>query len=178
MQGNTIRSALTAACAGVLLAACNDDATSPTLGAARPASAAVATTALPDAFLIRAPLDAFFINQMPEMMIRSNARTDFVIQRLVTPPEVGRWHTHTGPSFGIVDQGAVTITRYTKKDGCVSTTYGPGLPAGRAYFEVANEVHRATVLGPGSAVEYKARFYAPVDGAFTDFDVGTVPVCS
>jgi len=164
MQGNVIRKALAAVCvgAGVFFAACNDKATAP-MQHDMHASAAV----IPDlpAFTERAPLDPFFINQPSEMMIRTDRRTDFVIQRVVSDPGVGRWHTHPGPSFGIVKQGAVMITRWSRKDGCVSTTY----QAGEAYYEVADEVHRATVVSDVPAVEYKARFYAPVNGAFTSF---------
>jgi quercetin dioxygenase-like cupin family protein len=136
------------------------------------ASAAV----IPDfpAFTERAPLDPFFINQPSEMMIRTDRRTDFVIQRVVSDPGAGRWHVHPGPSFGIVKQGTVMITRWSKKDGCVSTTY----QTGQAYYEVADEVHRATVVGDVPAVEYKARFYAPVNGAFTTFiDDAAAPDC-
>lgn len=157
---------LTVACV-VLIAACGEQAAPPTApGEAnvtqRPGAAAIVSAAVtPEPFTVRAPLDEFFINQMPGMMIRSNARTDFVMQRLVTNPGPGGWHTHPGPSFGIVEEGEVMITRYTK-DGCVSTTYRKG----QAYFEVAGEVHRASVVGSGPAVEYKARFYNPVGGAF------------
>jgi hypothetical protein len=116
--------------------------------------------------IIQKPIDPFFINQPSELMMRSSARTDFVIQRLaVDPGPPGGWHTHPGPSFAIVEQGQVMITRYSKKDGCVSTVYGPGEPAGQTYVEVAGEVHRATVLGSVQAVEYKARFYVPLGGA-------------
>jgi len=167
MQSNTIRKALAVAYGGVLLAACNDETTSPPRAATQPVSANAAVgDPLPTPFGIQAPLDAFFINQAPEMMIRTNDRRDFAVQRLVTAPNEGvpgGWHTHPGPSFGIVERGHVRITRYTKKDGCVSTTYGPQ----EAYFEVANEVHRAEVLQPDVAVEYKARFYIPVGGKFS-----------
>ena len=162
MRGNTILKALAVSYVGILLAACTDEVTSPAPRGTQPATADVVTNQLPQPFAVRAPLDEFFINQAPEMMIRSNARADFAVQRLVTNPGPGGWHTHAGPSFGIVEQGRVMITRYTKKDGCVSTTYGPG----QAYFEVADEVHRATVLEPDVAVEYKARFYVPVGAAF------------
>ncbi|HEX6307153.1 MAG TPA: cupin domain-containing protein [Longimicrobiales bacterium] len=166
MQSNTILRTLAATVVAATLAACTDQAGAPTapndVEMPQRASAGVASLQhLPDPFTIRAPLDAFFINQPSEMMIRSNARTDFVMQRLVTAPGPGGWHTHPGPSFGIVEEGQVMITRYTKK-GCVSTTYGPG----DAYFEVAGEVHRATVVGDVTAVEYKARFYTPVGGPF------------
>lgn len=166
MQGNTIVKALSFACVGVLLVACNDQVTSPEERATQQASAQVAPTLVPPAgFTIKAPLDAFFINQAPELMMRSDARTDFVIQRLVANPGPGGWHTHPGPSFGIVEQGQVMITRYTRKEGCVSTVYGPGEDAGQTYVEEAGEVHRATVLGTVAAVEYKARFYIPLGGA-------------
>lgn len=175
MQDYAIRKLLAVACvgAGVLFVACSDDGTSPARHEARP-SAAVAAEELP-AFLERAPLGPFFINQPSQMMIRTDAPTDFVIQRVVGQPGPGGWHTHTGPSFGIVKTGAVTITRWSRKTGCVSTTY----QAGQAYYEVANEVHRATVEGSVPAVEYKARFYAPVNGgAFTDFlDEDEIPNC-
>ncbi len=162
MLGNTIHRTLAVACAGVLLVGCQDGATSPTPRGTQPASSSVAPNqVLPAPFTVRAPLDAFFINQPSEMMVRSTERRDFAMQRLVAAPGAGGWHTHAGPSFGIVEQGQVMITRYTK-DGCVSTTYGPG----DAYFEVANEVHRATVLGTVTAVEYKARFFVPIGGAF------------
>lgn len=167
MRCNAILRTLSATCVGALLAACADQAASPTaLTQADVAQQATADVVplqlLPEPFTVRAPLDPYFINQPSEMMIRSNARTDFVIQRLVSAPGPGGWHTHPGPSFGIVEQGQVMITRYSRKDGCVSTTYGPG----EAYYEVADEVHRATVVGTVAAVEYKARFYTPVGGAF------------
>jgi hypothetical protein len=174
MQHDVIRKALAAACAGaaILFAACNEKGTSPMQHDGQ-ASAAVIPE-LP-AFTERAPLDPFFINQPSEMMIRSDARTDFVIQRVVSEPGAGRWHTHTGPSFGIVKYGAVKITRYSRKNGCVSTTY----QAGQAYYEVAGEVHRATVVSDVPAVEYKARFYAPVQGSFTTFlSDDDVPDCA
>ena len=160
--------------AGVLFVACNDNGTSPARHEVQPSAAvAVVEEELP-AFVERAPLDPFFINQPSQMMIRSDARTDFVIQRVVGQPGDGRWHTHPGPSFGIVKTGEVRITRYSRKHGCVSTTYR----AGQAYYEVANEVHRADVVSDVPAVEYKARFYAPVNGAFTTFiDDDDAPDC-
>ena len=178
MRGNTIRKALAVACvgAGTLFAACRDEATSPV----RPdghGTAAVATVdeELP-AFTERAALDPFFINQPSQLMMRTDARTDFVIQRVVGQPGEGRWHTHPGPSFGIVKTGVVKITRYSRKTGCVSATY----QAGQAYYEVADEVHRADVLSDVPAVEYKARFYAPADGGvFTTFlGEDEVPKCA
>ena len=161
MRDNTMLKTLAIAFAGAVLAACNDGATSPA-PREQPVTSSHAAP-LPAPFTIRAPLDAFFINQPSELMMRTDARSDFVMQRLVSNPGAGAWHTHPGPSFGIVEQGQVMITKYTKKEGCVSTVYGPG----EAYFEIAGEVHRATVLGTVPAVEYKARFYAPVGGALS-----------
>lgn len=174
MQGNTIMKALAVAQVGVLLAACNDEATSPAQRATHPASAAVVSSQLlPEGFVTRARLDPFFINQAPELMMRSKVATDLIIQRLVAAPGPGAWHTHSGPTFSIVDQGQVTITTYSKKDGCVSTTYGPG----QTYFEQAGEVHRATVVGTVAAVEYKARFYMPPGGPLSSpaADPGCAP---
>src|SRR5688572_10037421 len=161
MQGNTMFKALAVACAGALFTACKDKVTSP--AAQEAAAGLVAGQALPEPFTARAALDPFFINQPSEMMLRANERRDFAIQRLVTAPGAGSWHVHPGPSFGIVHQGEVMITRYSKKEGCVSTVYGPN----DAYFEVAGEVHRATVVGSETAVEYKARFYTPVGAPFS-----------
>jgi hypothetical protein len=164
MQGNMILKALAVACAGAFLTACKDEVTSPALDAAQSSpSAVVAGQILPEPFTARAALDPFFINQPSEMMLRATERRDIAIQRLVTAPGAGNWHVHPGPSFGIVHQGEVMITRYTPKEGCVSKTYGPN----DAYFEVAGEVHRATVVGLATAVEYKARFYTPVGAPFS-----------
>src|SRR5215211_7697206 len=106
MRGNTILKALAVACVGAFLTACKDKVTSPAaqetqgLRAAAGASAdVVASQILPEAFTARASLDAFFINQPSEMMLRADERRDFAIQRLVTPPGAGAWHVHPGPSF-------------------------------------------------------------------------------
>jgi quercetin dioxygenase-like cupin family protein len=96
-------------------------------------------------------------------MIHSNARTDIVIQRLVFAPGAGPWHTHPGPSFVYVIEGEIKVERSTK-DGCTQTpVFGPG----NAYFEVADEVHRAVVVSAQSAVLLVTRFNIPVGGAFT-----------
>lgn len=162
MQSNIMKMAVAIVCAGTV-AACDDSssATGPRTSGTDRSAAAVA--ALPEAFTVRAPLDPFFINQPSQMMIRSDARADIAVQRLVTPPSEGKWHIHPGPSFAIVDAGEVKITRYSKKDGCVSTIYRKG----DTYFEVANEVHRADVIGTEHAVEYKVRFYTPVGAPFS-----------
>ena len=167
MQGNTIRNVLAVAFVGALVAACNEDTTSPMPRAAVPPAPvnAVATDPMLVPFNIRFPLDPFFINQAPDLMMRSSIRADFAIQRLVTSPNEGSigdggWHTHPGPLFSIVERGRVKLTRYDKKEGCVSAIYGPG----DTYVEVADQVHRAVVLEPDVAVEYKARFLIPIGG--------------
>ncbi|HZA25061.1 MAG TPA: hypothetical protein VFA32_21110 [Dehalococcoidia bacterium] len=121
----------------------------------------------PAPFTHRAPLDPYRINQPPDFMVRSRARTDVVMQRLVVPPGDGAWHTHLGPSFLIVTQGQFKLTRFTEKDGCIETeVFGPAEER-QALFEVANEVHRPTVLGTEDAVVYITRFNIPVGGAIT-----------
>jgi hypothetical protein len=122
--------------------------------------------ALPEPFTARGRIDPYFINQAPDLMLRSSVTADLAIQRLVTAPSVGGWHTHPGPSFAIVEQGRVMITRYSRKDGCTATVYGPNEAAGKTYYEVAGEVHRATVLAPETAIEYKVRFNTPIGAPF------------
>ena len=68
------------------------------------------------------------------------------------------------------------ITRYSRKNGCTATVYGPGEPAGNTYYEEAGELHHADVLGEDYAVEYKVRFNTPAGVPFADFDV-TAPDC-
>ena len=169
MRSNAILNTASILCAGVLLAACNDQTTPPAAPQreASPQAASLVTAVdLPEPFTARAPIDPYFINQAPELMLRSSVTADLAIQRLVTAPSVGSWHTHPGPSFAIVEQGQVMITRYSRKDGCTSTVYGPNEPAGKTYYEVADQVHRATVLGPETAVEYKVRFNTPIGAPF------------
>jgi hypothetical protein len=177
MRANPVPSVLTVACATLLVASCDEPTTSPQ---GRPGANAVPTASSREAspraplvaaaeivapagapFEIRAPLEPFFINQAPLFMLRSHAPADLILQRLVARPGVGPWHTHPGPSFGIVERGQVMLTRYTKR-GCTSEVYGPG----EAYYEVANEVHRVTYLGTADAVEYKVRFNTPVGAPF------------
>lgn len=178
MQLIAILKAMPIICAGVLCASCGDQATAPDGGAdfTRTASpnaallaAADAATQLPETFTARASLEPYFINQNPSLMLRSQVTADLAIQRLVTESGGGGgWHTHPGPSFAIVEEGAVMITRYDRKTGCTSTTYGPGQPAGKTYYEVAGEVHKATVVSPEHAVEYKVRFNVPAGAPFGD----------
>ena len=182
MRPNIMTNVLTVACSALLFASCKEPTTpsdSRDAGASRGSAwaepstpAAVSVPLDAPAFQIRATLEPFFINQAPDLMIRSHTRADMIIQRLVTqpsPPDFQGWHTHPGPSFGIVDQGRVEITRVTKQ-GCLTTVY----EAGQAYYEVADEVHRAKVLAPDAAVEYKVRFNTPVGMPFSAPYTGTV----
>jgi quercetin dioxygenase-like cupin family protein len=115
-------------------------------------------------FTFRAPLDPYSIQQLPDFMIHSKATTDVVMQRLVFAPGPGMWHTHPGPSFVYVIEGKLKVVRHTKKDGCTETQeFGPG----NAYFEIADQVHRAVVTSTESAVLLVTRFNIPVGGAFT-----------
>jgi quercetin dioxygenase-like cupin family protein len=142
--------------------ACSEESPVAT-GVTHHTTADVATLAL-DPFTFRAPLDPYRIHQLPDFMIHSNARTDIVIQRSVFAPGAGMWHTHPGPSFVFVIEGEIKIERFTKKDGCTETpVFGPG----NAYFEVADEVHRAVVVSAQSAVLLVTRFNIPVGGAIT-----------
>jgi quercetin dioxygenase-like cupin family protein len=117
-----------------------------------------------DPFTFRAPLDPYKIHQLPDFMIHSKATTDIVMQRSVFAPGAGPWHTHPGPSFVFVIQGQIKIERFTKKEGCTET---PVFVPGGAYFEVADEVHRAVVVSAESAVLLVTRFNIPVGGAIT-----------
>jgi hypothetical protein len=169
MRSNAISKVLSALCAGALVAACSDRTTHPVAPggeAASQAASSFSVVALPEPFTARGRIDPYFINQAPDLMLRSSVTADLAIQRLVTAPSVGGWHTHPGPSFAIVEQGRVMITRYSAKDGCTSTVYGPNEAAGKTYYEVAGQVHRATVLEPETAIEYKVRFNTPIGAPF------------
>lgn len=116
-----------------------------------------------DPFTFRAPLDPYRIHQLPAFLMHSSARTDIVIQRLVFTPGAGMWHTHPGPSFVYVIEGEIKLDRFTS-GGCTTTpVFGPG----KAYSEIANEVHRAVVVSSEPAVLLVTRFNIPVGGAIT-----------
>jgi quercetin dioxygenase-like cupin family protein len=117
-----------------------------------------------DPFTFRAPLDPYLIHQLPAFLMFSKERTDVVMQRLVFAPGPGMWHTHPGPSFIYVIEGEVKLERYSRRRGCTET---PVHGAGKAYFEIANEVHRAIVTSAQPAVVLVTRFNIPVGGAFT-----------
>lgn len=175
MYCNTLAQRLALVGAALLLAACADQTKAPTgltetdassmalHGAAMHPTTDVVQQAT-EPFTFRAPLDPYRIHDQPDFMVHSRARTDLVVQRIVFTPGRGPWHTHPGPSFIIVEQGQIKLTRFAARTGCVDTpVFGPG----DAYFEVANEVHRATVLGTESAVLHVVRFNIPVGGAIT-----------
>ena len=184
MMTNPILKAMPIVCVGILCAACSDQTTSPSDGAdlthtgvSNAAPQTVVLTALPEPFTARASLAPYFINQNPDLMLRSQVTADMAIQRLVTASGGGGgWHTHPGPSFAIVEAGAVRITRYDRKTGCTSTVYGPNEAAGKTYYEVAGEVHIATVVSADPAVEYKVRLNVPAGAPFGN-PVATDPVC-
>jgi quercetin dioxygenase-like cupin family protein len=148
--------------------ACSEDApvapgTSHTGMAGDHMSGDVTTLAL-EPFTFRAPLDPFKIHQLPDFMIHSKARKDIVFQSLEFAPGPGPWHTHPGPSFVYVVAGELKVERFNKKDGC---TESPVHVPGTAYFEVANEVHRAVVVSAEPAVLVVTRFNIPVGQPFT-----------
>lgn len=162
MSRRSLASLIVAVLAAAAPVACSEE--SPIApGATHNMTADVATLAL-DPFSFRAALDPYRIHQLPDFMIHSNARTDIVIQRSVFAPGAGAWHTHPGPSFVYVIEGEIKIERFTKKDGCTET---PVFSPGKAYFEVADEVHRAVVVSAQSAVLLVTRLNIPVGGAIT-----------
>jgi hypothetical protein len=164
---------LTVAGASVILVACSERRESPTAVAddavyAQAAhamhSTAVAATAAPAPFTFRAPLEPYRIHQLPDFLMHSRARSDIVFQQSIFAPGAGPWHTHPGPSFVYVIEGEIKLERFTRKSGCTET---PVFNAGKAYFEVADEVHRAVVVSAGPAVVLVTRFNIPPGGAIT-----------
>lgn len=150
--------------AGGFLACSEDALTTPGTSHSMVADVSAAPV---EQFTFRAPLDPYKIQILPDFMIHSNARTDIVFQRTVlsaTSP-FGMWHTHPGPSFVYVLEGEVKLERYTKQNGCTATpVFGPG----SAYFEDANQVHRAVVVSGQDAVILVTRFNIPVGQKFTN----------
>lgn len=115
-------------------------------------------------FTFRAPIEPYRIQQMPDFMIHSRTTSDVVIQRSVFQPGAGMWHTHPGPSFVYVIEGEIKLERFSKQSGCTET---PVHGAGKVYFEIADEVHRAVVVSATPAVLLVTRFNIPVGGAIT-----------
>jgi quercetin dioxygenase-like cupin family protein len=114
-------------------------------------------------FTFRAPLDPFRIAQLPDFLIRSKAKTDIVIQQSVFPPGAGMWHTHPGPSFVYVIQGEIRLERVKGGECRKTPVRGPG----SAYYEIADEVHRAIVVSAEPAVVVATRFNIPVGAPIT-----------
>lgn len=140
------------------LVSCSEDApVAP--GATHNTSADVAAVAL-EPFTFRAPLDPYRVQQLPDFMIHSKARSDLIIQQS-TFTGTGAWHTHPGLSYAYVLQGQVKLQKFTKKDGCFETpVYGPG----DVYIKPPNEVHRAIVVGEEPEWELIVRLNFPVGG--------------
>lgn len=115
-------------------------------------------------FTFRTTLEPFRIQQLPDFMMHSKSETDIVFQRSVFAPGAGMWHTHPGPSFVYVIEGEIRLDRYSGKAGCTQT---PVFEPGDAYFEVADEVHRAVVVSATPAVLLVTRFNIPVGGPIT-----------
>lgn len=162
MSRRTLAGLIVAALAAGEFVACSEDApVAP--DAAHQMGSDVAPVGL-EPFTFRAPLDPYRILQMPDFMIQSKDTKDIVIQRSVFPVGPGPWHTHPGPSFVYVIQGEIKVERFNAKDGCTETpVFGPN----KAYFEVADEVHRAVVVSPEPAVLMVTRFNIPVGQPFT-----------
>jgi hypothetical protein len=164
MSRRILASLMVAVLAAGWFVACSED--SPVAPDATHTMKADAATLDLEPFTFRAPLDPYKIQQLPDFMIHSKARTDIVFQRIVlsaTSP-FGMWHTHPGPSFVYVIEGQTKLERFSPKDGCTETqVFNPG----DAYFEIANQVHRAVVVSAQDAVILVTRFNIPVGQAFT-----------
>jgi quercetin dioxygenase-like cupin family protein len=151
------------ACSALLLTACDDRGdtlTAPEEESAPTVSMDVIAEQL-EPFTFRAPLDPYRIQQLPDFMLLSRARTDIVIQRSVFAPGPGGWHTHAGPSFVYVIEGQIKLAQLDEKKGCVET---PVFGAGQSYFEIGDQVHRAVVVSEESAVLLVVRLNIPVGG--------------
>ena len=157
----------------LLAAACSDGTDAPMAASGSDAAAPVhsmdhmssAVTAVATApFTVRAPLAPYHIQQLPNFVTRSKATSDIVMQQSVFNPGAGPWHTHPGPSFIYVVEGQIKLERHTRKDGCTET---PVYSQGQAYYENADEVHRAVVMSATPAVVLVTRFNIPVGGAIT-----------
>lgn len=165
MSRRNLASLVVAAVAAGVFIACSEEAVAPAdPHGGHGGTGDVTTLALDEFFTFRAPLDPYQIHQLPDFMIHSTATKDIVIQRAEFPVGNGPWHTHPGPSFVGVIAGQIKIERFTPKDGCTET---PVFVPGNAYFEVANEVHRAVVVSATPAVLVVTRFNIPVGQPFT-----------
>ncbi|MEO5824609.1 MAG: cupin domain-containing protein [Gemmatimonadales bacterium] len=145
-----------------LLASCSDDSTPPTAAATEVSAAVVSAAVVP--FTVRAPLDPFKIQALPDFLMHSKVRSDIVMQQLVFPVGTGGWHTHPGASFVYVLEGAIKLQRYDRKTGC---TESPVFVAGQAYSEEPDEIHRSVVVSAVPAVLLVTRFNIPIGGALS-----------
>jgi len=173
MRGNRTSMQFTLGLAAILLACGDSTGTQPAVGAAGPADQSQHSMHLSNAtvrpqsvtpFTVRATLDPFKIQQLPDFTMHSKVPRDIVMQQLVFTPGVGPWHTHPGPSFIYVLQGQIKLQRHIHGNLCMET---PVFAPGQAYFEVGNQVHRAVVLSSDDAVLLVTRFNVPVGAPFT-----------
>jgi quercetin dioxygenase-like cupin family protein len=160
MFRRSLATGIAAALLGGVFAACSED--SP-VAPADPHQMSMDVAPV-ETFTYRAPLDPYGIHQLPDFNMRSRATKDIVIQRSVFNPGPGMWHTHPGPSFIYVISGQIKLERVNKRGRCTETPVsGPG----QAYFEIADQVHRAVVVSAEPAVVLVTRFNIPVGQPFT-----------
>lgn len=122
----------------------------------------------------RAALDPFHI-QTPDFKIHSKKPTDVVMRK--TEIAVGGhsgWHTHPGPTFVIVTQGRLELTR---AEDCTPHVFGPGEEK-EGFVEIGNDVHIARNAGKVPVVAYVTQLNVPVEGAFTDSTVDFPANCN
>jgi hypothetical protein len=122
----------------------------------------------------RATFDPFNIiqvrsNQEPDaFVILSTNETDVVMRK--TEIAVGGhsgWHTHPGPTFVIVTQGRLELTR---AEDCEPHVFGPGEEK-ESFVKIGNDVHIERNAGKVPVVAYVTQLNVPVGGAFTDSTV-------
>lgn len=162
-----------------LVAACSDGTQPVAPGAAAMAvqptmdhMSNVTTAVAPTPFTVRGTLQPYRIMQQPDFMMQSKQVSDIVMQRSVFAPGPSMWHTHPGPSFIYVLEGQIKVEQVTKHDVCIETPeYGPG----SAYFEIADQVHRAVVTSSTPAVVLVTRFNIPVGHPITS--PAAIPNC-
>lgn len=170
MIGNRFSRLLAIGGAGLLFTFCSDQSSAPTelstdglSGHSSHLASDPAALEL-EPFTFRATLDPYRINQPPDFMIHSRARSDFIIQRSAFSG-VGGWHTHPGLSYAFVIQGQIKLQKFTKKNGCFETrVFGPG----EVYLKPADEVHRAVVVGEAEEVELIVRLNFPEGGPIAE----------
>jgi quercetin dioxygenase-like cupin family protein len=112
----------------------------------------------------RATLGPFRIIQESEPDPLSTDTTDVTMHKVTMDVDGNSgWHIHPGLTFGVITQGQVEFTRFTK-GGCVEQVFGPG----EGFVEPVNEVHIARNVGDEPLVMYLTRLNIPVGGATTD----------